>query len=206
MFIARIFSIALISLLAAMSPGPDFAIVVKTALSGSFRKAFLTSLGVAVALVVHISYCMFGIALIIVQSPLLYSIITYSGACYLFYLGVGLLREKTKNPELKKVKEAPKQNPFLAGFFCNILNPKATLFVLSLFSQFITPEMHLAEKVLFATIFPVIVLIWFSTLSFLITHHLVQKHFMRLQKSICKVMGAILCFLAFFVVLQHLSA
>jgi len=199
---ARVSAIGLISLLAAISPGPDFAIVTRNCLSGTFRSGFLTALGVSSALLIHVTYCLLGIAIIIQESPLLFHILKYLGAAYLFYLGIVLLREKT-SPEgsLKATPEQAKkkQNPFVSGFLCNLLNPKATLFVLSLFTQFIDPGMPIVEKALLGSIFAVIVFIWFTLLSYLMTHHLLQKHFARFQQLIIKVMGVILCVLAAYV-------
>jgi RhtB (resistance to homoserine/threonine) family protein len=202
MDLARVSAIALISLLGAISPGPDFAIVTRNCLSGTFRAGFLTALGVSCALLIHVSYCLFGIAIIIQESPLLFHILKYLGAGYLFYLGIVLLKEKT-SPE-GSTKEAAKQakkkhSPFVSGFLCNLLNPKATLFVLSLFTQFIDPAMPILEKALLGSIFALITFTWFVFLSYLITHRLLQKHFARFQQVIIKVMGVVLCVLAVYV-------
>lgn len=202
MDITRIASIALISLLAAMSPGPDFAIVTKNCLSGNFRAGFLTALGVSTALLVHVSYCLFGIAIVIQESPQLFEVLKYIGAAYLFYLGIMLLREKTSPEGSAKIASAEikkRHKPFLSGFLCNLLNPKATLFVLSLFTQFIDPSMNFLMKALMGSIFAVVCFAWFVFLSYLITHRLLQKHFARFQLIITKAMGVMLCLLAVYV-------
>jgi RhtB (resistance to homoserine/threonine) family protein len=202
MDISAIATIALISLLAAISPGPDFAIVTKNCLTGSFRAGFLTALGVAAAILVHVTYCLFGIAIIIKESTLLFHILKYIGAAYLFYLGIVLLKERISpegSPEIASTQIKKKNKPFLSGFLCNLLNPKATLFVLSLFTQFIEPSMNFISKALMGSIFAVIVFVWFVLLSFLITHRLLQKHFKRFQLIITKAMGIILCILAVYV-------
>lgn len=200
MEITKIATIALISLLAAMSPGPDFAVVTRNCLSGTFRVGFLTSLGVACALLVHVTYCLFGIAFLIAETPLLFTSLKYLGAAYLFYLGIRMLIEKNTSPEGSvhdSVAKPPrKRQAFLSGFLCNLLNPKATLFVLSLFTQFIDPSASLLEKFRLGSVIAIVVFIWFVFLSYLITHRLLQKHFARFQFLITKVMGVVLCFLA----------
>lgn len=201
----KVTTIALISLFAAMSPGPDFAIVTRSCLTGNFRAGFFTALGVASAILVHVTYCIFGIAVIIQESPLLFHFIKYIGAAYLFYLGIMLLKEKTSPEGSAKMATAEikrKHRPFLAGLLCNLLNPKATLFVLSLFSQFIDPNMNFLGKALLGSIFAAIVFVWFVLLSYLISHHLLQRHFKRFQFVITKVMGIILCALAAYVVFR----
>ncbi len=203
MEIAKITSFAVISLLAAISPGPDFAIVMKNCLSaGTFRAGFLTSLGVACALLIHVTYCLFGLAIVIQESPVLFLILKYIGAAYLFYLGIMLLKEKMSPEGPPKIPDAEikkKHRPFLGGFLCNLLNPKATLFILSLFSQFIDPSMSFIAKALMGSILAVITFAWFVFLSFLITHHFLKKHLVRFQIIITKSMGVVLCLLAAYV-------
>lgn len=198
----KIATIALISLLAAISPGPDFAIVTKNSIGKTFRSGALTALGVAAAIMVHVTYCLFGIAIVIKESPIFFHMLKYAGAAYLFYLGIMLLKEKISTEGARKVANAHVKKihtPFLSGFLCNLLNPKCTLFVLSLFTQFIDPNTQILWKVLMGSIFAFIVLAWFILLSYLITHRLLQKHFAHFQLIISKVMGAILCGLAFYV-------
>lgn len=200
MDITKISTIAIIALFGAMSPGPDFAVVTKNCLSGNFRNGFLSALGVACALMIHLTYCIFGIALIIAESPSLFYILKYLGAGYLFYLGVILLKDKV-GPEgtSKKAQIQKGRKSFMSGFFCNLLNPKCTLFMLSLFTQFIDPGMSLFEKAIFGAVILFVSLGWFIFLSFLITHHLFRKHFARFQLAISKTMGVMLCLLALYV-------
>ena len=75
-------------LFAVMLPGPDFALVTKNTLLHSRRSGFFTSLGVSASNLVHITYCAFGLAIVIANSLLLFSIIKYIGAAYLIYLGL----------------------------------------------------------------------------------------------------------------------
>ncbi len=204
MDITSLSTFAMISLLGAMSPGPDFAIITKNCLTGTFRTGVMTTLGVTTAMMVHISYCVLGIAYIIAESPMLFSVITYLGAAYLFYLGVMLLKEKKSSSPEGSSKELnalakKKHNPFISGFLCNILNPKATLFVLSVFTQFIHPDMSILQKYLVGSIMAWAGLVWFIFLSYFITHRLLQKHFAKVQFYICKTMGVALCGLALYV-------
>ncbi len=202
MNLANISSIMLISLLAAMSPGPDFAIVVRNCLSGKFKAGFLTSLGVAAALLVHVSYSLLGIAILIAESPLLFHIIKFIGAAYLIYLGIMLLREKSGSPKEGNGPSKKGRGPFISGFLCNLLNPKATLFVLSLFTQFIEPGMSLYEKIVLGSLFPIVVFAWFVLLSYLITHRLLQRHFARFQLIITKAMGVVLICLGIYIAIM----
>ena len=204
MEIARISTIALISLLGAMSPGPDFAVVTKNCMLGTFRTGFFTALGVSTALLIHVAYCLFGIAILIQDSPKIYHILMCFGSAYLFYMGIKLLKEKkvANEPTLSKEETSVIKRPFLSGFLCNLLNPKATLFIFSLFTQFIDPNLSFYKKAIMGSTTAIIGLIWFTLLSYLITHRMLQKHISRFQLAITKTMGVVLCVLAVYVVLQ----
>ncbi len=204
MELSKVISIGLIALMAAMSPGPDFAMVVKNCIRGRFRDGFLTSIGIASALLIHVTYCLLGVALVIYKTPALFHFIKYVGATYLFYLGVMMLKEKITNEKVTDLAQkvhAKKHHPFLNGFLTNLLNPKATFFILSLFTQFIDPMMSVFEKAVLGIEIAVIKFIWFVLLSYLITHHVLQKHFVRFKKIITKTMGFLLCLLALYVAL-----
>jgi threonine/homoserine/homoserine lactone efflux protein len=190
-------TLALISLLGAMSPGPDLAIVMQSSLVGSFRTGLMTSLGVASALVIHVTCAIFGVAILIRDSPWLYQAIQYVGAGYLLYLGVLLLRKQMPERGANESSLIKGQGGgFRVGLLCNLLNPKATLFVLSLFTQFIHPSQHIGKKIGLGIIIPLTGLAWFSLVSLLVTRSPLQAHLARGQRYITKGMGLLLCALA----------
>ena len=96
------FTITLIIILAAISPGPDFAMVVKNALSRNRMSGIFTALGVSFSMVIHSTYCILGLAIVISQSLLLFSIVKYIGAAYLIYIGTKSLLAKRSELEIQE--------------------------------------------------------------------------------------------------------
>ena len=186
-----------INLLGVMSPGPDFAIVTRYALTGSRRSAYFSCLGIASALLIHVFYCLIGVAVFLKGSPALFRTIQVIGAIYLGYLGIRLVFEK-KNPS-KSEQQPRRKSAFFAGFLTNLLNPKATLFLLSLFTQFITTETPLWQKVAYGIVVPLTALSWFVFLSFLLTHSAIYPRLKHYQKSFTIVMGSVLILLSVYV-------
>lgn len=82
-----------ITLLAAMSPGPDMIVVIKNSLL-SRRLGIFTALGIASAIFIHVGYCIAGVGVIISQSIILFSIVKVLGALYILYIAYQLLRAK----------------------------------------------------------------------------------------------------------------
>ena len=92
MYWAEFFTIAVAHLFAVASPGPDFAIVTRQCMSGGTRAGVWTSLGVSSAILLHVTYCILGVALLLAQSTTLFNSMKYLAAAYLVYLGVQSIR------------------------------------------------------------------------------------------------------------------
>lgn len=200
--LSSLLAVSLVSILAAVSPGPDFFIVLRNSLSYSRKCGFFTTFGIAAALVIHLSYTLIGIGVLIAESDFLYHLIKYAGAAYLFYIGfIGVISSLKKS---SKINVTEKQNlhqisPFTAfkqGFFTNLLNPKAAIFFISLFSQFIGPETPISLKLAYAAINLTIGLVWFLFLSFLVTGEKFVSKVNRFQIYIDRVMGSALMVLS----------
>lgn len=191
----ELLAFAFINLLGAMSPGPDFAIVMRYGLTGSRRAALLATAGISTALLIHVFYCVLGIVVLIQSSKILFSLLHFGGAVYLAYLGVRLIQlgaGKLPKPDPAKIHH----RAFRDGFLTNLLNPKATLFLLSLFAQFVKPETSMTQKIFFGATVPIVAFSWFSFLSVMLTHRRFLPHLQRYQKAFMIVMGAVLLLLA----------
>lgn len=197
-FLTPFIAVGVISLLAAMSPGPDFAVVTKNSLFNSRKIGLFTAIGVGLGIFLHVAYSLVGIGLIISQSILLFSIIKYIGALYLLYLGFQLLKAKRERNEVSEEKT----NAYISigaalreGFFTNALNPKATLFFLSIFTQVVNPETPLLIQALLGTEVAVIVGLWFVLLTLFITYSPVKNLFSKVHYYLMKIMGGALILL-----------
>ena len=188
-------SITLLIILAAISPGPDFAMVTKNSLMYTRRHGIATALGVSISLLIHASYCILGLALVVSQSLLAFNLIKTIGAIYLIYIGTkSLLAKRTHLPmtyqhsfHMITVKQA-----FYQGFWGNLLNPKAIMFLLAFFTLIVKPDASTWLAASFAIEISIIHMIWFSLLSYILTHRHVKKHLARMQYYIVKVMGVLL--------------
>ena len=90
-------AVAIVSLLAGYHPGPDFFIVLKNSLSHSRKAGFWTAFGVSLALIIHLTYTLVGIGVLIADSPFFYHLVKYTGVAYLCYIGLSSLVSSFKN-------------------------------------------------------------------------------------------------------------
>lgn len=188
-------AIGFIVLLGAMLPGPDFAIVTKNALLHGRRAGLVTTLGVGSAILAHMTYCLLGLAIVIEQSLWLFNLIKYIGVVYLIYLGVMSFISKQPDhistPQGKK-SEISNFTAFRQGFLCNLLNPKATLFFLALFTVVIKPETPFYIQAIYALEIFLTAIVWFSTLTIILSHPRIKHGLEKAEKFISKILGVFL--------------
>lgn len=181
-------------LLAVISPGPDFAIVMRNSMVFSRKIGVYTSLGIALGILVHVAYSLIGIGFIISQSILLFNIIKILGAMYLMYIGAKMLLAKSSsvNVNTQSSKETTTLEAVKMGFITNVLNPKATLFFVSLFSQVISADTSLFIKLLYSAEMTIMTFVWFAFVSFVLTIPALKKQFERYLYWIEKAIGVVL--------------
>jgi RhtB (resistance to homoserine/threonine) family protein len=199
MLLTQIITVAAVHLLAVISPGPDFAIVVRNSLVYSRKIAVYTALGIALGISVHVAYSILGIGLLISQSILLFNIIKYIGAGYLIYIGVKSLRSKPTTDTAPTTEEAPKTEKVItsagalwSGFLTNVLNPKATLFFLSLFTQVIDPQTPKYIQLVFGLEMMLITFLWFGLVAVAFSHSALKPKIAKFQSKLEKITGAVL--------------
>ncbi|MBA2747800.1 MAG: LysE family transporter [Tatlockia sp.] len=204
---AQILTITLIQLVAIMSPGPDFAIICCNSLIYSRRTGIYSALGISLGILVHVTYTLVGIGLIISKSVILFSTIKLLGAAYLIYIGYKSLKAKPirENTTEKLKQDITRLQAIKVGFVTNILNPKVTLFFFSLFTQVISPTTPASLRALYGLQMFVFTLSWFTLLAITISHPIVKNRFLSMSHYLEKTMGVILIGLGIKVALEDVA-
>lgn len=190
--------IFLIGILAALSPGPDFVVVMKNSLGMGRKNGMATALGIASALIVHVTYTVLGFTILLEKWPVVFNMIKLFGAVYLLWLGLQGIRSKAHLNELH-VGQLPSRSAgqsFREGFLCNVLNPKSALFFLSVFSQFIghgTPEWM---RWIYGGEIIVAVGLWFILLAILISNDYFRDIYRKYMHWFDRGLGVILILFA----------
>lgn len=178
-----------------VSPGPDFIVTLKNSLVYSRKKGVWTGLGVGTGIVVHLTYCLLGIALIISQSLLLFSALKIGGALYIIFLGIRSFYEKDSSLSIKKKKsqeDISALKAFRMGFLSNVLNPKVTLFLLSIFTVNVTADTPLLYQFIAATFISGTTFIWYVLIAFLFSIPQLKEKYERFSHAIHRVFGVLL--------------
>jgi RhtB (resistance to homoserine/threonine) family protein len=215
LYLTQFLTVVIVHFLAVASPGPDFLIVTKNSLSQGRKAGVYTAIGVALGIGVHVTYCMLGIGLIISQSILAFNIIKYVGAAYLIWIGIKGLRSRKKDTQdtqeaIQNAACAPENVSYKTyvknirtGFLVNVLNPKATIFFLALFTQVIDPYTPLFIKGLYGLETIVATFLWFTIIAIAFSNKRMKEKISRIEHWIDRVAGAVLVALGIKVALSN---
>lgn len=195
MYWTEFLTVALVHLLAVASPGPDFAIVLRESVSNGRHAGIWTALGVGSGILLHVGYCLLGIGLIVSQSIVLFNLLKWLAAAYLIYIGIRALQARPADPASAELAPLAARSPgaaFVRGFVTNGLNPKATLFFLSLFTLVISPQTPLLVQAGYGLYLALATAVWFCAVALLFSQARVRRGFVRLGHWFDRLMGAVL--------------
>jgi len=193
-YLNELMALSFIAIFMAISPGADFVMITRNSILYGRKSGLLSAIGVSIAIWVHVAYSIFGIAVIISNSIILFSIIKYFGVIYLIYLGWKTFTSKS----MTDIKEEDISSSitsfqfFKLGFITNVLNPKTSLFFLSIFTQFVTVNTPIWMQLVYGLIISMAHLIWFICVSYLFTHPILLEEFYKSKKMIEKIVGILL--------------
>jgi len=196
MTLATWFSLVAICCLGAMSPGPSLAVVLRHTMSNGRAHGIATAISHAAGVALWALLTVWGLAVVVVEWPLLYKVLTYAGAAYLMWMGIKALRSTGAGPMDVEAGKAPMGEAARDGLMVSLLNPKLAFFFIALFSQFVSAELVLADKLIMTGTASAIDAIWYIVVAVVLSHSTVLEKLQKNSATIDKISGAILIGLA----------
>src|SRR5476649_379325 len=188
----ELIAVITITLLAVISPGPDFAMVTRNSLMLSRRAGVLTALGIGLGVLVHVTYTLVGVGLLIQQSLWLFNAIKLIGAIYLIYLGVKMLRAKSGGTATDgHIAPLSDGAALRTGFLTNALNPKTTGFIVCLFVQVVRTETPLVE-IGYGAFISLAHMAWFCLVALCFSAGVVRERLLAARHWIDRAFGGLL--------------
>lgn len=163
-------SFFLMSLVVALSPGPDNLFVLMQSAAFGRHAGFCVIGGISLGIIIQVILQISGLSLLITHSPTAFFILQCLGACYLLYLAYLSFRFASASNYEKKAIELSNKALFRRGLLMNLSNPKAVLFLLSFLppavntSLSISPSLQIA---LLGTMFLLSTWVVFGSIAFL---------------------------------------
>ena len=188
-------------LLAAMSPGPDFAIVTRNAMISGRRAGMACGVGIAVGVFAWAVVTALGIAGLLAASAVAFTAVKLVGATYLVFLGIRALLAARRGdydgnndgvPHIPGARATGTLAAFRQGLVTNLLNPKVAVFFVALLPQFLPTSATAVDHLLLAVVAAGVTLIWFTVLAGVVSalRRLLTTN--RVRRAIDAVMGTLL--------------
>jgi threonine efflux protein len=190
-------TVALVHMIALMSPGPDFFFVSQTAASRSRREAMMGVMGISLGIVVWAGVALMGLHLILQKMAWLHQIIMVGGGIYLCWMGWQLLRsarsqnaQSAPSPEVNVVLPKPGRS-FIRGFLTNLSNPKAVIYFGSVFSLFVGDDVGAGARWGLFLLIIAETFVWFSLVAVVFALPAMRRGYQRLAKWIDGLAGVL---------------
>jgi threonine efflux protein len=142
-------TIAVVHLVALLSPGPDFFFVSQTAVSRSRRQALFGVLGITLGITLWSALALLGLQLVLHRLAWLQQLVAVAGGLYLAWMGVRMLRGAfVSAPAAHGRAMAPRGElaTMRAGLLTNLANPKVVVYFGSVFSAFLGDRVDAAAR------------------------------------------------------------
>lgn len=189
-------SFVVVCLLGTMSPGPSLAVVLRQTLGNGRKHGVITAVSHSTGVAVWAILTLWGLGVVVSEHPMLYQVITYVGALYLAWLGLKAIRSKGNANFGKDKAVGPYSEAVRDGVIISVLNPKLALFFIALFSQFVSADQSVTEKLIYMGTVVCIDMLWLCSVAVVLSKEKVIKALQKKAKEIDQVSGLVMIGLA----------
>ncbi len=184
-------SILVVHWLLTMSPGANTVLVAQTAVASGRINALSVIAGICASGAIWVTSAALGLKAVFLAFPWLYTFVSYAGAAYLIWLGVKLLRSRSKPIEGELTGRVPQRLivSFARGFISNITNPKALVYFSSVFGTFMQPDAGPGTVIAVVLVTWLCNFGWYGGLSLLLSGTAARRVYGRVTRTINRVAG-----------------
>ncbi|WP_369144719.1 LysE family translocator [Streptomyces sp. R44] len=189
----QLIAVAVITILAVISPGADFAMTVRNSYLYGRTAGVLAAVGISLGVLVHVTYTMLGVGLLVTRTPMLFTAMKLIGAAYLVYIGYKTFVTKAQvDIDLSSDSGLTKAGALRTGFLTNALNPKTMLFVLSTYTQVVSGDTPVFQQIGYGLFMSLAHLVWFALAAVLFSNQSLRTRLLQRQSVLNKVIGTVL--------------
>jgi len=153
-------------LLLVISPGPDNILAIGRGMSQGKLAACISGVSSGAGILFHVITATFGLTLLIQTSEIAFIAVKLTGAAYLIWLGIKVLKSRSLI-NLEPVSKQPLKTIFSMGFLSAALNPKPGMFILAFLPQFINPKLGsvTVQMIIYGSWFALLTTVGFSLMG-----------------------------------------
>ncbi|KTD22849.1 LysE family translocator [Legionella londiniensis] len=173
-------------------PGLNFTLLTRYALQSGLSAAIQCTLGVTLAIAVHVICSMFGSYQLLTATPKLLKAVQIAGAFYIFYLATTIFARALKNKAVTTDYLEKIEKPLVQGLMIDLLNPFVTIFYISLFASLMRSNTTAIDMFTYLGFILTITFVWFSLVSIVFSRAFIRDYFLRIRKVVELISAGIL--------------
>lgn len=177
-----------------VSPGPNFALISRLAVSGERNAAYGATFGLAIAATFYAVLSMTGLALVLTRVSWLAGLVQIGGGCYLIYLGLmAWFSAGSETVAARQPGSAKSLSKGLRmGMLVNLSNPKGIAFFIGLYAVAVPPETAVWVKLVVLLGGFSLEIIWYSLVTVLLSGQTARRAYERCGLWIERGIGTVL--------------
>lgn len=198
MTLAAFFTVAMVHLIAAMSPGPAFVMCLKVSMTEGFRPSVGLAAGMGAGAAIWATAAMTGLAVLFEILPVALTFLKVAGAAFLIWLAV-MMWKHAPDPMPESVPDAPVRglwSAFRLGVLTQLANPKPAVFFGAVFVGFVPVDTALWVKLALVAVIFLNEAIWYILVARLMTARPAQTLYRKAKAHIDRVFGGLMAALA----------
>lgn len=159
MDIKSLLVLSFICAMGAISPGPSLAVVIRNTITGGRLQGVMTGIGHGIGLGIYAFIAVLGLSSLILRNELIFNTMQWMGVFLLLWLSYNMFTNEP--PVLTKEHKISSRRGFIEGFMISFLNPKILVFLVAIFSQFITNDLSFYDRAVMAILAGIIDTTWY---------------------------------------------
>lgn len=194
-----LFAIAGALALGAISPGPSFVMVARTAVAQSRANALAAALGMGIGGLMYATASLLGLQALFAAVPVIYVLIKVAGGIYLMYIGIRIWRSSKYALSISadggSVTPERLKRSFTMALITQLSNPKAAVIYASIFAAFLPRHVPTSFAVSIAAVCFVVETGWYSTVATVLSSSGPRAAYLSFKSQIDRVAGSVMMLL-----------
>src|ERR1700761_5115131 len=185
-------TIAALDLAAAMTPGPAFLLVSRTAAGSTRRSALLTAAGTASSAAIWAGAALLGLQVILMKAANIYHLLQFIGGLYLCFIGISIWRGASRPLPAVTASKVTERNAYGRALMLGLSNPKIIVFFGTIFTTAFDPSAPAAFKWAALLVVLLIESSWYTSLATLFGISPIQRAYRKIKKGLERTFGGLM--------------
>ena len=203
MDIKSLIGLSFVCAMGAISPGPSLVVVLRNTIAGGRRQGVMTGVGHGLGITVYSFIAVMGLSSLLLANKQIFNLLQWSGALVLIWLAFDMISFNTS--DLSEKYEDSGRRGFIEGFMISFLNPKILIFMVAVFSQFISPDIDNPSRFIMAIMAGIIDAAWYVLVAIALAGTPIINTLRANAGTIDRSIGVVLLFIAILLIIKTLG-